>query len=98
MAILKNAVVLLLLFKLTGCTLLEHGQQAGEAKPYSATLECAEVAWDVGAMRYKKYSDECPALIGWFSLCGLPLVALADTAVLPVRAFQAKQAEKQDCL
>ena len=67
------------------------GEKILEAKPYAATRERAGVAWDVGAMRYKKYTDECPAFIGWFSLCELPFVAVADTALLPAQAIHSKR-------
>lgn len=88
---LYRVFLLLLLFSLTGCTLMQHDQLSGQSRPYSRTAECAEVAWDVGAMRYKKYSDECPAVIGWISLCGLPFIALGETAVLPARAIQSQR-------
>jgi uncharacterized protein YceK len=76
-------LLLVATFTLTGCKttmmLVDHGL----ASPYEATKHNAEVAWDVGAMRYEKYTYECPAFIGWLALVDLPFTAVADTALLP---------------
>ncbi len=75
-------------FPLAGCatttTLVTNGLAS---RPYEATTSDADVAWDVGAMRYKRYADECPAFIGWLAFADLPLSAVADTALLPFLEF-----------
>lgn len=84
----KLASILVLLPFVSGCSTVLN-EKVFSAKPYTATRECAEIAWDVGAMRYRKYTSDCPAFAGWFSLCELPFVAVADTVVLPVQAIHA---------
>lgn len=70
---------------MTGCmTTMTVVSDGLSSKPYAATRHNAVVAWDVGAMRYKKYTFECPAFIGWLALADLPFSAIADTAILPL--------------
>lgn len=82
--VIRYALPLLAGLTLSGCATKGHiKNDAMTSRPYAATRSNAEIAWDVGAMRYKKYTDECPAFIGWFSLAALPLNIVADTVLLP---------------
>ena len=84
----------------TGCQTAVQLHEAGLAsRPYAATRTNADVWWDVGLMRYQRYSDECPPIVGWTSLIDLPLTAVADTALLPFLKPQrvpAEPAREQD--
>lgn len=82
--IIRIIVLLLSASTLAGCaTAITLKTDGLASSPYEATKSNAIVAWDVGAMRYEKYSYECPPFIGWLALADLPLTAVADTVLLP---------------
>lgn len=69
---------------LSGCATSSALKEPGSfIAPYAGSKHDLEVALDVGAMRYQKYSDECPAVVGWLALADLPASFVADTVLLP---------------
>lgn len=96
--ILLLALVLLSsLACLSGCATSSIFKEHGTASPpYAGTRQDIEVAWDVVAMRYEKYSDECPAPVGWIAMADLPLSFVADTALLPFSLFRANKNSSEE--